>query len=180
MTKESKFNELIKPFLVLVGICLVVSVLLGYTHKVTAPVIAQNEFAQAEATRKAVLKGSTGFTQVNLGEAQLKQLDIVSAYKENSGLGYVITSSHKGYGGSVSVTVGLDPDGKVLAVSADVSTETSGIGSKAGEDKYTKKYVGLSGSADDVDTISGATYSSTAVKKGVSAALAAFPTVKGA
>ena len=62
--KNSKFNELVKPFLVLVGICLVVSVLLGYTNRVTAPVIEQNELAQAEATRKAVLEGATGFTEV--------------------------------------------------------------------------------------------------------------------
>ena len=48
--KNSKFNELVKPFLVLVGICLVVSVLLGYTNRVTAPVIEANELAQAEAT----------------------------------------------------------------------------------------------------------------------------------
>ena len=164
----------------LVGICLVVSVLLGFTNKATAPVIEQNKLAQAEATRKAVLEGATAFTEVGLDETQLKELNIASAYKENSGLGYVITSSSKGYGGLVTVTVGLDPDGKVLKVSADVSTETSGIGTKAGDDAYTSKYEGLSGSADEVDTISGATYSSAAVKKGVSAALAAFDTVKGA
>lgn len=178
--KNSKFNELVKPFLVLVGICLVVSVLLGYTNRVTAPVIEANALAQAEATRKAVLEGATGFTEVRLDEAKLKELGIASAYKEKSGLGYVITSSNKGYGGFVTVTVGIGPDGKVLKVSADVSTETSGIGSKAGDADYTAKYVGLTGSADSVDTISGATYSSTAVKKGVSAALAAFDTVKGA
>lgn len=177
MTKESKFEELIKPFFVLVGICLVVSLLLGYTNSITAPVIEANQLAQAEATRKAVLDGAVSFTEV---KCDTEALDIDSAYKEDSGLGYVVTSSHKGYGGLVAVTVGLDADGKVVGISVDVSTETSGIGSKAGDSAYTDKYMGISGSADSVDTISGATYSSTAVKKGVGAALAAFATIKGA
>jgi len=179
MTKENnRFEELVKPFLVLVGICLVVGLLLGVTNRLTAPVIRRNQLAQAEATRKTVLDGASGFTQIAFDEATLRQLGIDSAYRENTGLGYVVTVSRKGYRSNVAVTIGLSPEGKVLKLSADVSAETSGIGSKAGDAAYVSNYVGASGSAENVDVISGATYSSTAVKECVNAALAAFPTVK--
>ena len=76
------------------------------------------------------------------------------------------------------MTVGIDGSGKVVGLSANVSTETSDVGSKAGLPAYTDKYIGLSGNANGVDTISGASYSSSAVRNGVSAALAAYDAIK--
>ena len=175
MKQGSTFQEMIKPLLVLVVICLVVSALLGFTNSVTAPIVEENERIAAEQTRRAVLAGAESFTEI---ECDAEALGITSAYKEDSGKGYVITAGRKGYGGQVVVTVGIDGSGKVVGLSANVSTETSGVGSKAGLPAYTDKYIGLSGSADGVDTISGATYSSTAVRNGVSAALAAYDAIK--
>ena len=56
--KGNTFQEMIKPLLVLVIICLVVSALLGFTHSVTAPIVEENERIAAEQTRKAVLAGA--------------------------------------------------------------------------------------------------------------------------
>ena len=173
--KNNAFNEMIKPIIVLLVICLVVSALLGFTNSVTAPIIEENNRIAAEQTRAAVLEGSNGFTEIQCDTAAL---GITSAYKENNGLGYVITAANKGYGGDVVVTVGLNADGEVVGLNANVGTETSGVGTKAGKDDYTGKYIGLSGNCDGVDTISGATYSSTAVKTGVNAALAAYAAIK--
>ena len=175
MKQGNTFQEMIKPLLVLVVICLVVSALLGFTNSVTAPIVEENERIAAEQTRRAVLAGAESFTEI---ECDAEALGITSAYKEDSGKGYVITAGRKGYGGQVVVTVGIDGSGKVVGLSANVSTETSGVGSKAGLPAYTDKYLGLSGSANGVDTISGATYSSTAVRSGVSAALAAYDAIK--
>ena len=175
MKQNNTFQEMIKPLLVLVVICLVVSALLGFTNSVTAPIVEENERIAAEQTRRADLDGAESFTEI---ECDAEALGITSAYKEDSGKGYVITAGRKGYGGQVVVTVGIDGSGKVVGLSANVSTETSGVGSKAGLPAYTDKYIGLSGSADGVDTISGATYSSTAVRNGVSAALAAYDAIK--
>ena len=175
MKQGTTFQEMIKPFLVLLVICLVVSALLGFTNSVTAPIVEENELRAAEETRQAVLPGAERFTEI---ECDTEALGITSAYKEESGKGYVITAARKGYGGDVVVTVGIDANGKVVGLNANVSTETSGVGSKAGQSKYTDNYIGLSGSADGVDKISGATYSSTAVRNGVSAALAAYDAIK--
>ncbi len=175
MKQGNTFQEMIKPLLVLLVICLVVSALLGFTYKVTAPIVEENERLAAEATRKAVLAGAERFTEI---DCDTEALGITSAYKEDSGKGYVITAARKGYGGDVVVTVGIDGSGKVVGLSANVSTETTGVGSKAGQSAYTDKYIGLSGNANGVDTISGASYSSRAVRDGVNAALAAYDAVK--
>ena len=175
MKQGNTFQEMIKPLLVLVVICLVVSALLGFTNSVTAPIVEENERIAAEQTRQSVLPGAQSFTEI---DCDTEALGITSAYQEDSGKGYVITAGRKGYGGEVVVTVCIDSAGKVVGLSANVSTETSGVGSKAGLPAYTEKYIGLSGNANGIDKISGATYSSTAVRNGVSAALAAYDAIK--
>ena len=176
MKKEnSTFNEMIKPLIVLVVICLVVSALLGITNSITAPIIEENKRIVAEQTRRSVLEGAESFSEI---ECDTAALGITGAFKEDSGKGYVITAANKGYGGMVEVTVGLDSDGRIVGLSANVSTETSGVGSKAGRDDYVSKFLGLTGDSSSVDKISGATYSSTAVKTGVDAALAAFAAIR--
>ncbi len=176
MERSSFFTDMAKPFIVLVCICLAAAALLSFSHGVTDPIIKEAQQAKAEATRAAVLEGAEGFTEL---ECDAGALGITGAYRENTGLGYVMTAAYKGYGGDVTVTVGLDNDGCVVGISADVSSESQGVGTKAGAESYLLKYVGSQGEAA-VDTITTATFSSTAVKKGVNAVLAAFDTVKEA
>jgi len=178
MKKENKvFKEIIQPFIVLVGICAVVAVLLAVIHSVTEPVIIDNQLKAAEETRSKALPEATSFREVEI-DAELLGID--SAYVDEGGAGYVLSAKRKGYGGYVTVTLGLDTDGKILSIQADVSTETTGVGSKAGDEKYLSNYIGASGNADSVDTLSGATYSSGAVKESVNAMLAAFEIIKEA
>ena len=174
-TEKQSLWETAKPIVVLVAICLVVSALLGVTNSITAPIIEENARIAAEETRKAVLAGAESFSEIDCDAAAL---GITGAYKEDSGKGYVITAANKGYGGLVIVTVGLDAEGKIVGLDANVSTETSGVGSKAGREDYVNQFIGLTGDSGSVDTISNATYSSTAVKTGVDAALAAFSAIK--
>ncbi len=176
MTKTA-FQEYIKPIVVLVVICLVVSALLALTNALTAPVIEKNAQEEARRIRQSVLPDSKDFEEI---DCDTEALDIDSAYRETNGKGYVVTSSHVGYGGGeVTVTVGIDNDGKVVGISADVSSQTKGIGSRAGERSYLNKYMGISGTAEGVDTIATATRSSSAVRQSVTAALNAFNTIKG-
>ena len=174
--KNSFFTHMVLPFLVLVCICLAAAALLGYVHKVTEPIIEEMTLKRAEETRVAVLPGATGFTEV---EADLEALGITGAYVENNGLGYVMTASNKGYGGPVVVTVGLDENGTIVGIKADASTETSGVGSKVGQQSYLDRYLGAAGTSN-VDGITSATYTSVAVRTGVNSILAAFETIKEA
>ncbi|MCQ2511924.1 MAG: FMN-binding protein [Lachnospiraceae bacterium] len=173
--KNSLFQDMIKPVLVLLIIAAVVAALLAFVHNITEPIIAENSRIAAEKARMEVLPDADAFTEIPYDE---EQFNITSAYKADNGCGYVFTSANKGYGGDVVVTVGLDGNGNIVGIKADVSTETSGVGSKAGEEKYLSLYMGISGSDDNIDTISGATYSSTAVKTGVASVLEAFEALK--
>ncbi len=174
-SKSNVWQDLLKPIVVLLCISLAAAVLLGFVNSKTDPIIKENARIKAEQTRLAVLPGAKGFAEI---EGNFAVLDIDSAYKETSGLGYVLTSSHKGYGGDVVVTVGLDPSGKIVGISANVKTETQGVGSKTGEAKYLDQYLGQSGNTASVDTLTGATYSSNAIRNSVNAILAAFEQIK--
>lgn len=176
MKQGSTYQEMIKPLLVLVIICLAVSALLGFTNSVTEPIIEENKRIAAEETRRAVLDGAGSFTEL---DCDTVALGITGAYREDSGKGYVISAQRKGYGGMVTVAVGLNAQGEIVGLDADVSTETSGVGSKAGTPEYIGQFLGLRGDSSSVDKISNATYSSTAVKSGVDAALAAFDALVG-
>ena len=180
MKKENQaFQDFVKPVLVLLVICAVVAGLLSAVNALTAPVIEENTRKEAEENRLAALPGASSFTEEEVPEGD-DFSGVTGIFKEDSGLGYVITCSNKGYGGDVTVTVGIGADGKILGLIADVSTETSGVGSKAGDDGYIGKFLGGDfDSASSVDTISAATYSSTAVKNGVLQALQAFDTLEG-
>ncbi len=173
------FKEMIRPFLVLVIISVLVGALLGLTNHITAPIIEENARIEAENTRKALLPSATEFEPLEVSDAH----DIDSAYighdADGNTVGYIISVTRSGYK-SVSATVAIGTDGKILDLSVDASSETQGIGSKVGDRGYFSKYIGVSGSADGVDLISQATYSSTALRNCVGAALAVFEEIGGA
>ena len=171
--KSNLWSETLKPIVVLTVICIIASLALGFTNEVTAPLIEQAKLAAAEATRKEMLPDATEFTELS---CDISHVD--SVYKDEGGTGYVITASANGYGGAVGVTVGFNASGEIIAVKVDASSETSTVGGKTALPSYTDGFLGLTGGADSVDTISGATISSKAVLKAVDAAFAAYDAVK--
>ena len=176
MAKTGFAHEILKPFIVLVCICLVAAALLGYTHGVTDPIITEMQTKQAQEARLTVLPGAQSFTEVDV---DCDELGILSAYKEDSGIGYVVTAQRKGYGGEVVATVGMDQYGNIVGILADVSSETQGVGTKVGIQAYLDNYVGNAHPAQ-VDGISGATYSSNAMRESVVAIINSFETIKEA
>ena len=95
--------------------------------------------------------------------------------------GYIIKGSAAGYGGSVIVVVGVDADLKVTGISfPETLPETAGLGQKATEPAFYEQFAGKGtklsvkkgGGAgeDEIDAISGATITSTAVTNTVNAA----------
>lgn len=60
----------------------------------------------------------------------------------------------------------------------DVTSETTTLGGQTADPGYTTQYIGEDASLSDVDTISGATITSTAYQKCVSDCFAAYDAVK--
>ncbi|MBK5245656.1 MAG: FMN-binding protein [Peptostreptococcaceae bacterium] len=192
--KYAFIKEYVMPTIVLVLICFVVTFSLVTTYKVTAPIIKATAEKSAESARDRVLSGSGGFKliasieQASAGPNEDNQTgdkqenikigsNIIDIYKSNNGVGYVITSADQGYGGEIKVITGFSKNGLIQNVMLLEQKETPGLGTKASKKDFTDKFIGLD-NVESVDTISGATISSSAVKRAVAAALDQMRSIK--
>lgn len=101
---------------------------------------------------------------------------------EGKTVGYCIKTEPTGYGGAISMMVGVDASGTVTGVKIVSMSETPGLGAKAKEKTFTDGYAGKkagikvikSGNPTDneISAISGATITSKAVTSGVNSAVA--------
>ena len=175
---KKSFNEIIKPVLVLVCICLVVTALLAYINSVTSPIIAK---AEEEKTRQAmteVLSEADSFEKLEIENLPER---VTEAYSATNGAGYVFMLTTKGYGGDMKLICGMDADGVIEQCKTLLHAETSGLGSKTAEDPYRNQYCGKSADTlREVDAITGATISSNAYKNAIEDAFKAYDMVKEA
>ena len=162
--------------MVLCAICVVVTAALAATNQATAPVIAA---ATAEAQRQArmeLLPDADNFTEVTGIQVE----NVSAVYTADNGAGVVITSTAKGYGGTMTVMTAFTPDGTIRQLKVTDNKETKGIGSNvASSASYWEKYAGLSAEKalvlkTDVDAYSGATISSKALNAAVNSAIEAY------
>lgn len=156
------------PVIVLSVICIVVAALLGIVNKFTAPVIEETErLAVQESLRVVMPSGEFSDPETLPDDAP----DTVSAiYKETNGKGHVVVLKTRGYASIISITVGVDSEGKITKAVVTSEQETH---SKAGMENYTDAFEGLGeDTVSDVETFSGATVSSSAIKNAIIDALA--------
>ena len=175
----NNFNRIFKPIIVLSVICIVITGALAATNAATATVIANAKAAAEEAARTELLPEATGFEKVDIAVENVSDV-----YKAANDVGYVITSTAKGYGGTMTVMTAFTPEGQIKQVKVTEAQETQGIGSNVSTQKsYWDKYAGLDGTKNlvlkqDVDAYVGATISSTALNKAVNSAIDAYKAAK--
>ena len=185
-------NSILKLGLNLFVICAIAAGLLAGTNQITEPIIAQrNEQANNEA-RQAVLPDASDFKL--LEESQYKagsDIEVVEVYEGLNGsdvAGYTIKVLPSGYGGSIELMVGITSEGVISGVNIGNMTETPGLGAKAQEEAFYGQYAGKpagelsvvkSGTAGEteIQAISGATITSTAVTNGVNAAVEVYDSI---
>ncbi len=176
---KNVWNDFAKPIVVLGVICLVTSVLLAATNHVTAPIIEENAIKKANETRAALLPAADSFTEVKL-ETEIE--GVTEVYCADNGSGYVITAQSKGYDGQVPVMVSFNAEGNVEAVRFLDNTETPGLGKKISEPAFADQFSGIPAEnfiIEDIDAVTGATFSSKAAVNAINAAIDAYSTVKG-
>lgn len=173
----SNWNKIFKPIVVLVIICIVVTGALAATNGVTAPIIEEAKVAAENAARTELLPEAEGaFTPVEDMEVE----NVSAIYVADNGAGTIITSSAKGYGGDVVVMTAFNPDGTIKQIKVTEQAETKGIGSKVVDTpSYWENYQGLDASQplvlnEDVDAVTSATISSTALINAVNSAIEAY------
>ena len=175
---KKSFNEIIKPVLVLVCICLVVTALLAYINSVTSPIIAKAEQEKTEQAMTEVLADADGFEKLEIENLPER---VTEVYTATNGAGYVFMLTTKGYGGDMKLICGMKADGTIEQCKTLSHAETSGLGSKTAEDPYRNQYSGKSADTlSEVDAITGATISSNAYKNAIVDAFKAYDMIKEA
>ena len=72
-------------------------------------------------------------------------------------------------GGDITVSLALDDEGKICALSVDASSQTEGLGQRAAEEEFTSQFIGktLPVDAGEIDALAGATITTNAVIEAV-------------
>lgn len=191
-------NQIIKNTIILFAITLIAGFCLGAVHDVTLEPIAQAQEAAATATYQEVYPDAASFARTDEMTAALAAAaeEITAQYGsvtvddaqqalDGSGnvIGYLITStSPEGYGGNVQIAVGITAEGTLTGIGFLSISETPGLGMNAQEPAFKDQFMGKAAqtfevtktgaSADNqIQAISGATITSTAVTNATNAAV---------
>lgn len=103
-------------------------------------------------------------------------VSISAGYSSSELVGYCVEVQTPGFGGVITMVVGVDLDGKVTGVAVTDHKETLDMGTQALEKSFLNRFIGRSGTlrlsgANSVDAVSGATVTSKAILTGVNQAL---------
>ena len=179
-------EDIIKPVGVLLAICIIIPLALSVTNKVTAKKIAELEAVNSKKNMQSLIDAD------NFEECENGEITYYAAINGGKTAAYIFTESSKGYGGDVSVMTAIKPDGTVAGVAIlDVSGETPGLGQNAAKESFFSQYIGLKKGVsvlkngakaenNEVDAVTGATITSTAVTRAVNKAFDDFEKVKEA
>lgn len=188
--KKFDFKEVIVPAVSLFLICLVATALLAVTNRVTAPKIEQLAAETENETKKEVLKQANSFSQAKTVTLDSK---VYTYYEglDSSGklIGYVFSTSAKGYGGDISVMTGIDGEGVIKGVSILSISETAGLGMNAKNEDFLNQYNEKSGALsvikngaakyNEIQALTGATITSNAMTTAVNLAQSLYQKVGG-
>ncbi len=197
MNKIKKFfsdlNPITIPTIVMVVICIVVTGALAGTNLLTKAKIKQIEAEQQKESMKEVLKAED-YEEKAVSVKFEKETEKCTYYVAKNGeteVGYIYIVTEKGYGGDVKVMTAVNQDGSIKAVKVlDVSNETPGLGQNTGNEEWYSQFSGLDGGKEitvqksgadknnnEINAVTGATISSSAVTRAVNKALTIDKTV---
>lgn len=192
-------KKIIKDTLSLVVITIVAGICLAFVHELTLDTIAAAEAEERAASYREVFPEAADFEAigfldditakanlangVSIGEA------LIAVDGDGKRIGYVVSAtSANGYGGDIVLSVGVDVYGAITGVKVTSMSETSGLGSHCTDASFQDQFKGISGEVivtksgktkpNEIDAISGATYTTNAVTEAVNGALS-FADVMG-
>ena len=164
--------KLLKTFVILVVIVAIFSGAMYALNLYTGPIIEKNSAGAANDRLNAVLAGGTGYEDIT---ATLNELpaSVTTVYKETSGLGYaIICTAESSYSTApMEITLGIAADGKISGVEINAYNDTESFDFRVKDPNYLASYVGQDSALADVGTVSGSTFSSTAFKESITAAM---------
>lgn len=180
--KNMKFKDILIPTVTLFVICLIVSALLAGTNALTKEPIAANELKKSQEAMFSVCPDAVSFEG-----AEGLEIEAYKAINESGEvIGCAIPVISKGYGGDISVMVGISKadGGMVTGVEILSHDETPGLGANATAEDFRNQFKdnpslhgfsvtkdGTGGTEGKIDAITGATITSNAVTNAVNEAM---------
>lgn len=158
----------------LLAVIVVTAGCVGLVHRATGRSIAMRENREQQELLETVMPAAQVVTETPYIAADA--LSILAGYSENELVGYCVEVEVQGFGGVITMVVGVDVNGEVTGVTVTDHNEHAGIGGQVIDSDYLSRYKGLSGTVRDggrngVDAISGATDTCRAITAGVNKAL---------
>ncbi len=199
--ENKKQSSIIKNSLILCMITLVAGLMLGFVYELTKDPIEERRLIQKQESYRQAYGTAVSFESdemlnqamaacqadwnLNGSEFGNVTLNEVMLAKDASGAvaGYIIsTTSGEGYGGDISVVMGVSLEGRMEGLQILEINETAGLGANADTPEYLGQYTGKTvesytvvktGAASDseIDAITSATITSNAVTSAVNAGL---------
>lgn len=193
------WKKIPKPVIVLTLIALVTGAALGGVYSMTKDTIEEQKRLEKLASYKEVLPeaesfeadpqldmkiaGIGGYYGTDFGKATINEAIIgKDASGAITGYGISVTSGD-GYDGNITLSMGIGADGVLQGISFTELHETAGMGMQAAEPSFYEQFKnravsslkmlkgGGASAEDEIDGISGCTYTSSAVTNAVNAGL---------
>ena len=188
MRKKTKSSGIIKTGIVLFLITGIAALILASVNNITAPMIAANETEKQMTAMTTVLPDAEKFDELT----DVVKIDgVFGIYAGKNGdetVGYAVLVESMGYGGAISMVVGVDMEEKITGVDITNQSETPGLGANCAKDEFKNQFVGKTSEItvaknnakeNQIDAITSATITSKAVTKGVNIAVEAVKNIEG-
>ncbi len=172
-------KEIIKLGGILTAITLIITLILALVNMVTKDRISENNANKELAACQEIIDAE--FTNITETLPQNEKITAVyEGVKNGKKAGYCISVIGEGYGGEISMVVGINADSTIAGIKIITHSETPGLGSKATKPEFGKEYEGkksplsvIKGAAtkeNEINAISGATRTSNGVTNAVNLA----------
>lgn len=136
---EAKKESMGMLALMLFLITFITALLLGFVNQVTAPQIAKNNEATRAAAMAEIIPDAE-FVEAEPSEVPAPDKEtpaiqnIYEAQKDGETVGYCMEVLPSGFGGTLTVVVGINTDGTVAGAKVTSHAETPGLGAKSQSD----------------------------------------------
>lgn len=176
--KGNSVSYVLRLGLTLLVITVVVAGLLGAVNYITQDKIAALTQEKTDAAMAQVLPADQ-YNAISIPDGQTLVTGLWSAGEA----GYVAECVVSGSQGDIDLMVGVTPEGRVSGVSIISMSETSGLGDNAKKEDWRAQFVGkgqvsVDKDGGEIEALTGATITSRAVCKAVSAAVACVEEVQ--
>jgi len=176
---KSPIPRMVLSLFLIAALC---SAVLAVVNDVTKDRIAELDAQNITDAMLAVMPDADAFEDIDSLPEGISAMK--GAYKDGQLIGWCVTVEPVGFGGTITMVVGVFDSLSVSGISIVSMSETPSLGMKAKDAAFLDQFKGVEypvelGTDDGIDAITSATITSRAVTDGVNLALKAAGIVKG-